>query len=190
VGSGISQIFVSVNYMADAIADHFGDGEQFGCEIEYLREETENPLGTAGALRLLPAEVRDGTDAVVVMNGDLVTQFDVTALLSAHTLGGFAATVGARDHSHSIPFGVLDTRAGDVIGIEEKPTASWLVNAGIYAVDPSLIADVPADVEYPITELLAHAMRTERRVGAHRIDGDWIDVGRHDELRRARGMEA
>ena len=83
VGSGIRRVFISVNYLGHVIEDHFGDGSDFGCRIEYLREA--EPLGTAGSLSLLPTP----TDPVLVMNGDLVTSADVGHLLDFHEAGGF-----------------------------------------------------------------------------------------------------
>src|SRR5512146_1236653 len=71
VGYGICHIYISVNYLAEMIVDHFGDGSHFGCAIEYLRER--EPLGTGGPLSLLP---HPPEHPLIVMNGDLVTQID------------------------------------------------------------------------------------------------------------------
>jgi hypothetical protein len=93
VGSGIRRIFISVNYLAHVIERHFGDGHGFGCQIEYLREA--KPLGTGGPLSLLPARPRD---PLVLLNGDLVTQADIGAMLEFHRQGRYAVTVGTRSH--------------------------------------------------------------------------------------------
>lgn len=188
VGYGIRHIFLAVNYKREVIEAHFGDGREFGCTIAYLREETEEPLGTAGALRLLPADVRKMTVPLLVMNGDLVTQFDVGALLDAHTAGGFTATVGIREYSHRIPFGVVHSHDGTTIDrLEEKPTCVWSVNAGVYALDPQVINVIPAHADVPMTTLLTTCIRDGGRVAAHLLSGDWLDVGRPGELLLARG---
>lgn len=190
VGSGITRVYLAVNYMADVIEAHFGDGAHLGCHIEYLREDTDVPLGTGGALALLPDDARDDEHPVLVMNGDLVTQFDVGRLLAAHAQGGNVATVGLREYAHEIPFGVADVRHGHLVRLEEKPTRMWSVNAGVYVLQPSLLERIPPRCEFPVTELLAYAIREGLSVGGQLLDGDWIDVGRHDELRRARGETA
>ena len=83
VGCGIRQVFLSINYLGHIVEQHFGDGSRFGCRIEYLREE--QPLGTGGALALLP---EPPTELLLVMNGDGVTQVDIGALLDFHERGG------------------------------------------------------------------------------------------------------
>src|SRR5688500_17268504 len=87
VGYGVKRIYISVNYMAEVITGHFGDGSRFGCAIEYLRETT--PLGTGGPLSLLKERPKD---PLVVMNGDLVTQVDISRLLQFHGRSHAAAT--------------------------------------------------------------------------------------------------
>jgi NDP-sugar pyrophosphorylase family protein len=186
-GAGIRTIYLAVNYMADMIEEHFGDGDDFGCRIEYLREDLARPLGTAGALALLPAEVSASGEPLLVMNGDLVTQFHVGRLLDAHARGGGVATIGVRDYMHDVPFGVVTVEGDAVATLEEKPSAVWSVNAGIYAVESSLLGWVDAGREFPMTELIADALRRGERVVAHRLEGDWLDVGRVNELRQARG---
>jgi dTDP-glucose pyrophosphorylase/CBS domain-containing protein len=191
VGAGIRHIALSIGYLGEQIEEHFGDGAAFGCEIVYLRESVDRPLGTGGPLRLLEDHVGTPDDPVLVMNGDLVTSFSVGRLLRAHASLDARVTLGLRDYVHEVPFGVVrfeDEAAGTVASLEEKPSASWTVNAGIYVVDPDLLSEVPRERHYPITDLLEHCLGRGDTVGGWRIDGDWHDVGRPAELRQARGQ--
>lgn len=190
VGAGVRDLYLSVNYRAEVIVEHFGDGSRFGCRISYLHEEADRPLGTGGALALLPAAERRRGRPILVMNGDLVTSFDVAALLDAHRDASAVATIGAREHVTDIPFGVLEEEGGYLRALAEKPRLSHLVNAGVYVLEPAVLTDVPPGIEYPITELLAALVRAGLPVWTHRLDGDWVDVGRPAQLRQARGEEA
>jgi len=182
VGGGVRRIFIAVNYMADVIEGHFGNGSAFGCRIEYLREE--KPLGTGGALSLLPS-VPPGP--LLVLNGDLLTQVDVGRMLAVHAEGGHLATVGVHEYVHSVPFGVVDLEGQRIVGLREKPTQSWQTNAGIYILEPELVARVPGGTYFPLPALVEECLEKGELVGAFRVEEDWIDVGHHQELRRARG---
>lgn len=183
VGFGIRRIFLSVNYLGQVIEEHFDDGRDFGCTIEYLREA--EPLGTGGALALLPAAP---TLPFIVMNGDLVTQVDIGRMLDVHDASGSFATVGAREYVHTVPFGCL-TRKGDrITAMVEKPSLRQSVNAGIYVLDPGLLALAPKDKATDLPSMLTLAIESGQTVTAFDIDDDWIDVGKRDELERARGV--
>lgn len=182
VGHGIKQISISVNYLGNVIEEHFGDGRAYGCAIDYIREE--RPLGTAGAIGLL---AEPPTDALVVMNGDLVTQADLGALLDVHARRGFAATVGIRRYLHTIPFGCVEREGDRIVGLEEKPTVERDVNTGIYAIAPALAARVPPGEPLGMPDLLGAALDRGEPLGAFEIADDWIDVGQRDQLERARG---
>jgi NDP-sugar pyrophosphorylase family protein len=127
---------------------------------------------------------------VIVLNGDLVTSFSVTGLLSAHEATGARMTVAVTDYTHEVPYGVLDTAGGDgrIVGLVEKPTWTGTVNAGIYALDPALVAEIPEGRSVPMTELIERCLERDERVTAWRASGDWHDVGRPDDLSRARGV--
>jgi dTDP-glucose pyrophosphorylase/predicted transcriptional regulator len=180
VGFGIQEIFVSVNYLSDVIQQHFGDGSAFGCRIRYLRED--KPLGTGGALSLLPATP---TDPVLVMNGDLVTQVDIGAMLALHAQGEFKITVGVEEYAHAVPYGCVQVEDDRILQLEEKPVVTRLVNAGIYALSPEIVGRVPRDQNFPITSLIEQAINLGERVGAFQITEDWIDVGHRDQLHLA-----
>ena len=180
-GFGIKRIFISVGYLGEVIEEHFGDGSRFGCRIDYLRED--EPLGTAGALGLLPE--RPATP-LVLMNGDLVTGVDVGDLLDFHGAGGYAATIGIRRYLHTVPFGCVERDGDRVLRIDEKPTISREVNGGIYALDPMAIELVPRGEPSTMPALIDRLLADERPVGAFEIEDDWIDVGQRDQLDRAR----
>lgn len=184
VGFGVRRVFVSVNYMAQVIEEHLGDGSALGCRIEYLRED--KPLGTGGALSLLP---EPPSLPLLVLNGDLITQFDVGQMFDFHAAGGYAATMAVHHYAHTVPFGVVETDAGRICGLREKPLHSWLVNAGIYVFQPEVVGRVPPNTAYALPALVEESLSRSEPVGAFHLDGEWLDIGRHEQLRRARGEE-
>ena len=156
-GTGIERVYLAVGYLSDVIEDHFADGRSFGVTIDYLRED--EPLGTAGALSLIPERPRD---PLLVMNGDLVTQADLGGLLDFHTAGRFVATVGVRRYLHTVPFGCVERDGDRVLSMEEKPTIARDVNSGIYVLEPSMVDAVSGPMA--MTDLVQEALgRGERR---------------------------
>lgn len=183
VSFGLRRIFISVNYLGHVVEHHFGNGKHFGCSIEYLRESS--PLGTGGALSLLPAIPEH---PVLVMNGDLVTQADFGAMLRLHGEKQHVATIGVREYAHTVPFGTLKVIDGRITRIEEKPALSATINAGVYIIGPKLLARVPANQEFPITKLFEESLARGESLGAYEILDDWIDVGQKEQLKIARGV--
>lgn len=181
VGIGIRRVFLAINYLGHVIEAHFGDGGQFGCSIEYLRETT--PLGTAGALSLLP---QTPEHPLLAINGDVVTQARLGAMLDAHD-SETAITIATRRYLHSIPFGCISQDGDRITDIEEKPTINRSINAGIYVLAPHIIARVPRDHEVAMTSVIAECLTKHERVTAFEVAEDWIDVGQREHLNRARG---
>jgi dTDP-glucose pyrophosphorylase len=182
VGHGIREIFLAIGYLGHVIEEHFGDGHRYGARVGYLREEA--PLGTGGALGLLPERP---PDHLLVMNGDLVTQADLGGLLDAHAAGGHVATIGIRRYVHAVPFGCVNRDGDRVLGLEEKPALVRDVNTGIYALAPELVARVERGRPLMMPDLVSDALGRGETVGAFEIEDDWIDIGQRDLLDRARG---
>jgi len=180
VGFGIRKVHLSINYLGSMIEEHFGDGSRFGAQIEYLRED--RAVGTGGALALLPVPP---ALPMLVLNGDLVTQADIGAMLAFHERGGQKMTLGLRRYFHTVPFGCLDLDGDVIVGMEEKPTISRPVNAGIYVLDPDLVSRVPKGEPYPITQLVETCLARGEAVRGFEIVDDWIDVGQREQLRIA-----
>ena len=181
VGSGIRKIHLAVNYLSQVIEDHFGDGENYGCEIYYIRETT--PLGSGGALSLLTEKPEY---PLIVMNGDLVTDFHVRRMLNHHEKGGYIATIGLNHYSHRVPFGCVTLDGGSISEIKEKPLLNELVNCGIYAISPELLDRIPPEF-FPIIELFEQCLKNNERVGGYVIEEDWVDIGLPEELKNAQG---
>ena len=189
VGGGIREIYVSVNYLSDKIEQHLGDGKRFGCRIEYLRESPDNPLGTVGSLTLLRLARPDLTEPIVVMNGDLLVQFDPKSLLQALGRTKSHVTMSTRTYQHQIPFGVVETvdNTPEVQSVTEKPTVAVQINAGVYAVSREALDMLVDGVPCTMPELVQACLDSGRRVETWPISSDWIDIGTPQDLARANG---
>ena len=186
VSEGIRKVYVSTGYLAEEIENHLGNGADFGCEIKYLRDPEGRPLGSGGPLGLLSAEGL--TTPFIAMNGDLMTRFGLREMLSAHQRLGNDVTIAALTYTVDIPFGVLETgKGGRVTAMSEKPSASWPVNAGIYVINPKELPPGRPEMELPMTTFIQDRLDRGAQVGTWEIDGDWIDIGRPEDLDAARG---
>jgi dTDP-glucose pyrophosphorylase len=181
--SGFTRFVLAIHYLGHMIEDAFGNGERLGVSIDYLREDT--PLGTAGALSML---VPRPTAPFLVSNGDVLTDIRYDELLEFHLRHGAAGTMAVRLHEWAHPFGVVRTDGVDITGFEEKPVSRSHINAGIYALEPSaldeLIAGEPCDMPTLFTRLRDQRGRTI----VYPMHEPWLDVGRDDDLTRARSQ--
>jgi NDP-mannose synthase len=182
--AGIANVVIAVGHLAHLVEAVLGDGTQHGLRIRYHVEE--QPLGTAGALALL-----DGLDdTFLMMNGDVLTDLDYTALVRAHQEAGNAFTIATHRRTVAIDYGILHTSgtAGHtetVSGYEEKPTFSYLVSMGVYVLEPATIRHVPAQVHYDVPDLVQTLLDTGEPVGSFEHGGYWLDIGRHDDYDQA-----
>jgi dTDP-glucose pyrophosphorylase len=181
VSQGFRKFFIAVNYRADMVEAHFGDGLRFGAEIQYLRE-TE-PLGTAGALGLIPERP---SAPVIVMNGDLLTTINFARIEEFHSQHEADLTLCVRRYTHQIPYGVAEVRGHEVVAIAEKPTHECFISGGIYVVSPAVYDMLRPVRRLDMPELMTHLIAEKRRVTAFPVSEYWIDIGRIEDLERAR----
>lgn len=182
VGYGVKKIYISINYLGRMIEQYCGNGKTFGCEINYLKEKKF--LGTGGALSLLPKKIKE---PIIVINGDLVTQVNLDRLLKLHQQNKFVATMGVKPYQIEIPFGVIKNNKNRLIELHEKPINQYLINAGIYVINPEILNLVPRNQEFPITSLFENLLKKKKKTGIYVIEDDWVDVGRREDLRKASG---
>ena len=177
---GFRHFFVSLNYLGHMIRDYFGDGSKWDIEIRYVTED--KPLGTAGALANLPGIPER---PLVVMNGDILTKVDFRQLLHFHEEHKAQATTCVRDYFVEIPFGVIDNDGHRIRGMREKPRQRFLVNAGIYVLEPDVLGLIPRDEFFDMPTLIENLVSRGQHACVFPIREYWIDVGRIDEFERA-----
>lgn len=185
VGRNFRRFYLSVNYKAEMVKAHFGDGSAWNAEIRYLHES--QPLGTAGPLGLID-EVPD--DPLVVMNADLLTTVNIDALLAYHAEQGCEATMCVGEYDFRVPFGVVDIDGTRITQISEKPVRSVLVNAGVYVLEPGVLGRVPRDAHLDMPDLFQMVMDGGGQAAVFPISEFWLDIGRPDDLDRAQGHAA
>jgi dTDP-glucose pyrophosphorylase len=177
---GFRKFHLAVNYKADQIEAHFGDGSEFGVEIGYLRERER--LGTAGALSLLPERP---AQPLIVTNADLLTRMDYARMIECHAESGALATMAVRDYEIQVPFGVISEEAGRILAIEEKPVHRFTVSAGMYVLAPDALDHVPARKFFDMPSLFSRLIDQGLPTHCFPIDGYWLDIGRRQDYERA-----
>lgn len=177
---GFRRIFLSVNYKAPMIRDHFGSGERWGVRVDYLDEQS--PLGTAGALALLPEKP---ASPILVMNGDLITRTNFENLLQFHTAHAADATMAVREYDFQVPYGVVRLEDSRIRRIDEKPVQRFFVNAGIYVIAPSALNLLSPDQRLDMTTFFERLIEAGRTTVAYPLREYWLDIGRLEEFERA-----
>ena len=178
--AGFEQFFFAVNYLKEQIQSHFRDGSEWDARIQYLEED--KPLGTAGALSLMPQRP---DHPFLVLNGDVLTRVDFMRLLRFHEDHQSMATLCIREHTTQIPYGVVRVDDVKVLALEEKPLMTHYVNAGIYLLNPDVLGLVPKDTFFDMPQLLTAATNQGKTVSAFPIHEYWLDIGLPEMLERA-----
>lgn len=183
---GITDIVVTVAYLANVVRNYFGDGSEFGVKMAYAIEET--PLGTAGSVMNARDEL---TEPFLVISGDVLTDIDLTALIRTHEQSGSIATIGLKVMENPVDFGIVITdENGGVTRFLEKPTwgevFSDTVNTGVYVLQPEIFDHIPAKEASDFSgDVFPALLEQGSRIQGHVAEGYWEDVGTLDAYLRA-----
>jgi NDP-sugar pyrophosphorylase family protein len=180
--SGIVDVTFCVGYLSHLIRAVFDNGAAEGLAVRYVQEE--EPLGTAGPLRL----VEGLDDTFVVVNGDVLTTLDYRKLLRYHRRSGNAATIAVHRRTVQIDYGVIHESLDGrmlVSSYEEKPALSLRVSMGIYVLEPSVLPFIPGGRRFDIPDLIQELLSARLPVGTYRYDGLWFDIGRREDYEQA-----
>jgi NDP-sugar pyrophosphorylase family protein len=184
---GVQDVIVSVGYLAGLIEAYFADGSRFGLRIRYQHEA--EPRGTAGPLRLVEDWHPD--EAMLIVNGDLLTDLDFGRFVDAWEQTRPAIQIGMFRRTEQVDLGVLDvTDEGHVTAYREKPTHHYDVSMGVYVIAQRAQQLVPGDARFDMPDLVRSAMERGEQVRAYRHTGLWLDIGRPDDHRRATELAA
>ncbi|MEQ8195995.1 MAG: nucleotidyltransferase family protein [Rhodospirillales bacterium] len=176
---GIKKVNIATHFRPDKIIDHFGDGSDIGVDLNYVNEMS--PLGTAGALGL----VEEWRGTLLMINGDILTNVDFNAMHRFHQEHQAILTVAVRQYDLQIPYGVIESNDSFVVDITEKPEAKFLVNAGIYLIEPSARTHLPKEERFDMTDLIKKLIADGQPVACFPIREYWLDIGQHDDYIRA-----
>lgn len=180
IEQGFRRFFLSVNYKAEQIENYFGNGERWGVTVDYLHED--KPLGTAGALSLLP---RQPDAPLLVMNGDLLTRANFQGMLDFHAEHGSIATMAVREYDIQLPFGVITIDGTQISSITEKPVQTFFVNAGIYVISPAALKFIPKNTFFDMPTFFERMAEVGKNATAFPLHEYWLDIGRLEEYQRA-----
>ena len=177
---GVKKFYISIGYLGEQLEEYFGNGRDFGVEIEYIRENT--PLGTIGAVRLIK---EFGKQHLLVMNSDLLTNIDYEDLYREMIIQNGDMIVATTPYEVKVPYGVIDTDGAVIKGLKEKPTYTYYSNAGIYIIHTALLQVIPESQRFDATDMMLRLIEDEKRVLHYPILDYWLDIGKHEDFDRA-----
>ncbi len=181
IAAGFYQFYISTHFLPEMIQNYFGNGDKWDVNIRYIHEES--PLGTGGALGLLPKDLPDLP--LIMMNGDLLTKVDFEHLLDYHQQQHAICTMCGTEYEHQVPYGVIETDGEKVMSMVEKPLEKYFINAGIYVIEPELIKQVAVNKRVDMPTLLEQQMATGESVSIFPIHEYWLDIGKMNDFERA-----
>jgi dTDP-glucose pyrophosphorylase len=176
---GFNRFLISVNYKRNMIKAYFLE-KKIDYDIDYVEENRY--LGTAGAIVLAKNKLKD---TFIVSNCDIITDANYDDLLNYHRDNKSHATILAVIRNFKIPYGVLKYRNRFFECITEKPEYSFLVNAGVYVLEPDIFRLLKREGAINMTELLMLAKKNKLRVMVYPVNCRWFDVGEWDEYKKA-----
>jgi len=176
---GLKDIYISVFYKADMIKEYFKEFNNSGFNIKFLEEE--KPLGTAGCLSLL--KKKNISDPIIVINGDVLTDMNYRQLIDYHNKSKKLITICAAIYDIQIPFGTIELEEDKLANIVEKPIKKYLINAGIYIINPVLLKDLKDNAAINMTDIIENNIKN-KFVGIFPIHEQWLDIGNHKDYEK------
>lgn len=185
VNMGASEFYFSVNYKAEMIKTYFDNLENKTYNIDYFTEP--KPLGTAGSLFLLKDKI-DST--FFVSNCDIIIDQDYVEVYNYHKENNNELTLVAALKHYSIPYGTLEMgKNGSLKELREKPELTFMVNAGMYVIEPHLLHEIPENEFFHITHLMEQIKKRGGKVGVFPVsENSWFDVGEWKEYNKTQKL--
>ena len=177
---GFTHVTLAVNHQANILKAFFEDGTRWGVHIDYSLEL--KPISTIAPLSL----IADLPESFLLMNGDVLTDFQFSEFLERHMACDRLFTIAAARRSQLLDFGVLQVdSAHRLTGFSEKPQVEYLVSMGVYAVNRRVLQFVPSDSKYGFDDLMKDLLLKDEPVAVEPYEGYWLDIGRPDDYLRA-----
>lgn len=179
--NGFDEVILAVGHLAELIQAFFGDGRRYGVKIEYSKEDS--PLGTAAPLRRIKNKLNE---TFIMMNGDILTTLDFSALVRYHQKNKATATVALNKRDVKIDYGVVEVDSKqNICGWKEKPKINYNVSMGVYVLEPEVLDYMPPNQPYDLPELIRNLIDNNKIVKGYVYDGYWLDIGRPEDYKKA-----
>ena len=172
VKCGFDEIILATNYKTDYIENFFGDGSRYDVKLTISKEE--EPLGTAGPLKLIENILRE---PFLVMNGDILCLTDYNQMYEFACSQDSIFTVGIKKLVLPFAFGNIFFEGDVVTGIEEKPDIIKYAMAGIYIMKPEILTLIPENQYYGIDKLIQRMLTENITISKYEINDYWLDIG-------------
>jgi NDP-sugar pyrophosphorylase family protein len=180
---GIKDIIISIGYKGDKIKEYFGDGSQYGVNINYIEEK--EPLGTAGPLNLLKDRI---TETFILMNGDELKNIDLEDMFMFHRKNKGTATIALTTIDDPSSYGVAVMNGNKIKTFIEKPSRenapSKLINAGCYILEPEILKTVPEGFSMMENDVFPRLATNDKLLG-YVFSGQWFDTGTPERFEQA-----
>jgi dTDP-glucose pyrophosphorylase len=178
---GCKEFYLTVNYKSKILKAYF---EELNPKYEITFIDEKKPLGTAGSLHFLKGQF---SNAIFLTNCDIIAKVNYEKLYNFHKENNYDITLVASQKEYILPYGncVLNPD-GSLSHINEKPKYKFLVNTGLYVLNPNILNLIPEDKFYHITNLIEDAKSNDKNIGVFSINEDnWIDIGQWAEYKKA-----
>jgi dTDP-glucose pyrophosphorylase len=178
---GARRFYVTVNHKREMVEFYLKNSPAGNYDISYVRED--KPLGTVGSLYLLKETIKE---TFFVTNCDILIDQDYREIYEYHKKNGNDITIIAAVKSYRIPYGILEAGKNGILSdLQEKPEQTFLINSGMYVLEPKMMDAIPVGEYYNITDLIASTRERGGRVGVFPIsEKSWYDVGEWDEYKK------
>lgn len=175
---GCQDFYMTVNYKKNMIQSYFAETQK-NYAIKFIEETF--PMGTAGSLSLIRSEVKT---PFFLSNCDILVEADYSSVLRYHQENNNKMTIIASLKTYVIPYGVLCLdETSKVKSIKEKPEHHYLVNTGVYIIEPELLERIPQNCLYHMTHLIEDCMKEGIGIGVYPVsEEDWLDMGELKEM--------
>lgn len=178
---GCNKVYMTVNYKKEMIKFYFDQIEDKKYDLSFLNED--KPLGTAGSLSFLKDKI---DTSFFVSNCDILVRQDYREVLAYHKHNKNDLTILSALSHYQIPYGTLVTGdKGELIDIEEKPEKTFMINTGVYLLEPELLKMVPENTFFHMTDLIEEIRKSGGKVGVYPVSGgSWVDIGQWKDYQK------
>ncbi len=179
---GVSNIHISVKYLAEVIKNHFDNCNYSDLKISYIDETS--PLGTIGSISKLNIDEIE-TNTVLVMNSDILTNIDFDEFYEDFIQSNCDMSIACVSYDVNIPYAVVETEKMNIKALNEKPTINYLTNGGIYLFKKEIMNLIPKEIFYNATDLIHSLIEKGYNVRSYKLLSYWLDIGKMEDYKKA-----